>query len=67
VVIEPPLTNPAALLLDTWGSALIDGTIKQARQSGELDDRALAALMLHVALTNLVNRLNVARRQSGAD
>ncbi|HKI95154.1 MAG TPA: carboxymuconolactone decarboxylase family protein [Gemmatimonadales bacterium] len=151
VVIEPRLTNPAALLPDTWDgiqrllvavqkggvppnilelthmrasqingcSACIDGTIKQARQSGELDDRllqvaawrhssrfteaeraalelteemtrladrpdpvpdgtwarvaehfderALAALMLHVALTNLFNRLNVTRRQGSAD
>jgi len=100
-------------------SACIDGTIKQARRSGELDDRllqvaawhhssrfteaeraalelteamtrladrpdpvpddtwaraaehfderALAALMLHVALTNLFNRLNVTRRQASAD
>ncbi len=151
VVIEPRLTNPAALLPDTLEgiqkllvavqkahlpmnilelthmrasqingcSACIDGAIKQAHQSGELDDRllqvaawhhssqfteaeraalelteemtrladrpdpvpdetwarvaehfderSLAGLILHVALTNLFNRLNVARRQSGAD
>ena len=31
------------------------------------DERALAALVLHVALTNLFNRLNVSTRQPAGD
>jgi AhpD family alkylhydroperoxidase len=38
-----------------------------ARAAEHYDDRALAALVLHVALTNLFNRLNVATRQPAGD
>ena len=34
-----------------------------ARAAGHYDDKALAALVLHVALVNLFNRLNVSTRQ----
>jgi len=38
-----------------------------ARVAEHHDDRALAALVLHVALTNLFNRLNVSTRQPAGD
>jgi AhpD family alkylhydroperoxidase len=38
-----------------------------ARAAEHYDDRALAALALHVALTNLFNRLNVSTRQPAGD
>ena len=38
-----------------------------ARATGQFDDRALAALVLHVALVNVFNRLNVATRQPAGD
>jgi AhpD family alkylhydroperoxidase len=37
------------------------------RAAEQFDDRALAALVLHVALTNLFNRLNVTTRQPAGD
>jgi AhpD family alkylhydroperoxidase len=151
VVIEPRLTNPAAVLPDAWEgikkllvavqkgglpastlelthmrasqingcSACVEGAIRHAHKSGEpderlpmvaawrhasrftdaeraaldlaegmtrladradpvpdetwaraaehYDERALAALVLHVALTNLFNRLNVSTRQPAGD
>jgi AhpD family alkylhydroperoxidase len=42
-----------------------DGT--WARAAEHYDERGLAALVLHVALTNLFNRLNIATRQPGGD
>ncbi len=38
-----------------------------ARAAEHYDQRALAALVLHVALTNVFNRLNVSTRQPPAD
>lgn len=38
-----------------------------ARAAGHFDERALAALVLHIALTNVFNRLNVATRQPAGD
>jgi AhpD family alkylhydroperoxidase len=38
-----------------------------ARAAEYYDERALAALVLHVALTNLFNRLNVSTRQPAGD
>jgi AhpD family alkylhydroperoxidase len=38
-----------------------------ARAAEHYDERALAALVLHVALTNLFNRLNVTTRQPAGD
>ena len=38
-----------------------------ARTAEHYDERALAALVLHVALTNLFNRLNVSTRQPAGD
>ena len=35
--------------------------------AAHFDDRALAALVLHIALTNLFNRLNVTTRQPAGD
>jgi len=37
------------------------------RAAEHFDERALAALVLHVALTNLFNRLNVSTRQPAGD
>ncbi|MGH7621244.1 MAG: carboxymuconolactone decarboxylase family protein, partial [Gemmatimonadaceae bacterium] len=37
------------------------------RVTEHFDERALAALVLHVALTNLFNRLNVSTRQPAGD
>jgi AhpD family alkylhydroperoxidase len=38
-----------------------------ARATEHFDERALSALVLHIALTNLFNRLNVATRQPAGD
>lgn len=38
-----------------------------ARVAEHYDERAIASLVLHVALTNLFNRLNVATRQPAGD
>ncbi len=58
------LTEAMTRLADT-SDAVPDETWTHAVE--HYDERALAALVLHVALTNLFNRLNVSTRQPAGD